>query len=231
MKKIILLFLLIIVLLPDSFSQRRNGLIKRRLVSSGTIMFAVGPAFLHGDPGSPFNDSFNNGVHNWDVSLGYRHRFADGNFSYMVNLDYGNYAGTDEGSEKLAYRKYTNVSNVIELSARGEYSYIFGARYRRSTPSTLYGFFGLGVLNSEIEYNKQYNRGVNYLNANHKIAAFLPFGIGYQYELNPNWFIGTEVGLRYVFSDFVDGLKPPFPSSTANDILNGVKLSIAYKIY
>lgn len=229
MKKILLLFLLIIVVFTDSFAQRRNGLIRRRLASSGTIMFAAGPAFLSGDPGSPINSMFTDGIHNWDVSLGFRHRLAGGNFSYMFNFDYGNYAGTDIGSN-LAYRDYSYVSDVVEFSTRGEYSYIFGRRYRRATPHTIYGFTGTGVLLGSIKYSP-YNRGANYQNKNLMVAPFIPYGIGYQYEFNPGWFLGTELGMRFVFSDFVDGLKPPLPYSKADDVLAGIKFSIAYRIF
>lgn len=227
MKRILLVFIIILLVVSDLDAQRRNGLIRRRIESSGFLMLGMGPAVLFGEPGSAFNNMFENGIHNWDMSLGFRHRLPGGNFSYMVNFDYGNYAGTDKGSY-LDLRGYSNISNVMELAARGEYTYFFGGRYARINPHGVYAFLGSGALYSNTTYTGQKPGGNDY--ANPIYAAIIHYGVGYQYQMDVNWFIGAEIGSRFVFSDFVDGFHS-VRYSKSNDVITGIKFTVAYKIF
>lgn len=226
MKKILLTFLLVLLIPSGMEAQRRNGLISRRIESSGFLTFSAGPSFCNGDAGSTYNQTFVNGLHNYDLSLGFRHILRNG-FSYKASFDFINFAGSDKDS-KLEYRNYSNISNVFELSGRGEYSYYFGRRYGRAMPNSFFGFVGAGILNSSTRNtgdSQQYNEEQSPI-----LAAFIPYGIGYQYQLNAEFTIGAEVGGQYAFSDYVDGFHS-IRYSKSNDVLTNFKFTVSYKLF
>lgn len=233
MKKILISAFIVVLVLPGLQAQRRNGLIGRRIQSMGAITFSIGPGVCLGDAGSSksvgsyFNNTFVDGIHNFDMALGFRHILQNG-FSYKADFEYGNYSGSDKNTN-LEDRNFSNISNVIEFSGRGEYSYYFGSRYSRTLPHSIYGFAGVGVLNSFTKYTGSYQLlfGEELSPA---FAAFIPYGIGYQYQLTPEFTIGVELGGQYAISDYVDGFHSK-DWSKSNDILGNLKFTVAYKIF
>ncbi len=232
MKKLLMSVFIFVLVLPGLQAQRRNGLIGRRIQSMGFLTFSIGPGVCLGDAGSSrsigtyLSNTFVDGIHNYDMALGFRHILQDG-FSYKADFEYVNFSGTDKNTD-LKYRGFSNISNVIELSGRGEYSYYWGRRYSRNRPHSIYGFAGVGVLNSTTKYT-----GTRQLyNEEHSsiFAAFIPYGIGYQYQLNTEFTIGAEIGGQYALSDFVDGFHS-IRFSRSNDVLESLKFTIAYKIF
>ena len=232
MKKILLSAFIFVLVLPGLQAQRRNGLIGRRIQSMGLLTFSIGPGVCLGDAGSSrsagnyFNNTFVDGIHNFDMAIGFRHILQNG-FSYKADFEYGNYSGSDKNTN-LEYRNFSNISNVIEFSGKGEYSYYWGRRYARNRPHSIYGFAGVGVLNSFTKYTGS----PQLFDEEHSpiFAAFIPYGIGYQYQLTPEFTIGAEFGGQYALSDFVDGFHS-IRWSRSNDILGNLKFTIAYKIF
>ena len=230
MKKTFIISLLFLLILPSLEAQRRNGLIGRRSTSVSSLIFSAGPEYLYGDTqGSIFNKSNYSGVHNYNISLGFRQTFAN-NFGYKASLNFGNQVGDDVGS-KMFGRAYSFESQIIEALICGEYSIKWGGRYRRSIPNTVYGFLGAGVLNSNIpNHTLLGSASTGTLFVTNAIAPVIPFGFGYQYQLTDEFSLGAEIGWKYVISDFVDGIKPPAGNSKSNDVIGGLSITIAYRL-
>lgn len=227
MKNGLICFLVILLFLPEVNAQRRNGLIVRRLESAGSLILSVGPTYCIGDQyGFPLNKSLSGGIHNIDVSLGFRHRFT-GNYGYKATLSYNNFAGDDMGNP----RGFSFVSNEIQLTIQGEYAIFWGKKYGRTTPHSLYGFAGFGIMNSKADliYDpvKRGNAGDTYQATD--TAPLIPFGMGYQYEINQKMSLGAEGTIQYTFSDFVEGFKTK--KSTSNDVFMGLVFTFQYKIF
>lgn len=225
MKKILLFFILALLVFTEIQAQRRNGLIRRRSNSAGSIVASFGPAYCFGDPkDSPFGNSFVNGT-NADFSLGFRQRFAN-NLGYKATMVYGNYVGT----ESPLNRNLDFNSNVLQFSVRGEYGYEFGfGRFRRDKPNFVYGFIGAGIMSSKISHNLVSYPGVDI--KSNVLTEVTPYGFGYQYDFNNNFMLGAEVGWQFPLSDYIDGLHPISGSSKSNDILFGVSVTLAYRIF
>ncbi|MDP4238211.1 MAG: hypothetical protein Q8904_01905 [Bacteroidota bacterium] len=232
MKRLFLSVLFVLLLLDGLEAQRRNGLIGRRNTSEEYIIFSLGPDYCFADTkGSPFNES---PLNNMDVSLGFRQRFSGdfgpGILGYKAALNYSNFTGTD-GS--YVQRGYSFKTNVLQLAVQGEYTYQFGKRYSRSTPNAIYGFIGAGVLRSNASLaglNPNNYPKNNYRYKPTYIAPVIPYGFGYQYDLQNGFYIGAEFCWRYTLSDYIDGFKPPYPDSKSNDVMDGFSITVGYRI-
>jgi hypothetical protein len=235
MKKILFIILFFLILLPDLGAQRRRGFMSLRNRTfnraTGSIIASVGPSFCIGDPyASIFKETFNNGVHNYNASLGFRHWFPN-NFGYKGTFTYANYAGSDKVDKFHGGLPYSYVSNYFEASIRAEYAIKFGSRWGRIPPFAVYGFIGGAYLNSIVKFPQFDNNGgsINSAPGSPYNSGFaIPFGVGYQYEYNKYITIGAELMAKYSLTDFVDGYSS---SKTSNDLIYGVSFTIGYKIF
>ncbi|MFZ4726685.1 MAG: DUF6089 family protein [Paludibacter sp.] len=231
MKKILYILFVLLIFLPDLGAQRRNGLIGRRNGTSGSLVATVGPSFCLGDPtASIFKETFKIGVHNYDISVGFRHWFPN-NLGYKGTFTYANYAGSDKpnsrGTAPLSF-----VSNYYEASIRAEYAIMFGSRYGYIAPSAVYGFIGGAYLNSSVTFPQYEKDGVmiNSFQGNPSNSGFaIPFGLGYLFKYDTNLSIGAEFMIKYSLTDFVDGYSPK--TSDFNDLIYGVSFTIGYTIF
>lgn len=239
MKKIVLISVLLLFVLIDLFSQRRNGLIgHRRTQGSGLFTVAMGPSYCFDDPyGTDFSKSFFSG-HDYQLALGYLSSIKNSDFWYRVQLHYANYKGDDgSSSHQTGARYYSYLSNVFQLSARGEYSVKFGERFKRKMPNSVYGFLGLGVLNSTVKYPQSSNNTNNFPLFEGKttpsLALFIPVGIGYMYELNPKSSIGVELTNQIIFSDKVDGYEGSHITGVpiVNDHIQSLTFTYYYNLF
>jgi len=234
MKKLVLLSLILLILIPELDAQRRNGRIRRRSSSAGSIVASFGPAYCFGDSkDSPFSKTFLDGT-NANFSLGFRQRFPT-NFAYKGTLTYGDYTGTENSTS----RGLDFHSQIIQLSARAEYWYEFALQKRRRyKPHSVYGFVGAGISSASITHDFKNNyteekfleKFGNLRTKDKDLTEVTPYGFGYQYDFNSKFLLGAEVGWQFPLSDFLDGLDPG-ESSKSNDILFGVSVTLAYKIF
>lgn len=237
MKSFIITIITLSVITTHMVGQRRNGMVLRRSNSEGSIVAGMGPSFLGGDASSPYLNSFKNGLYNSNISVGFRQKFESFSssyysstfFSYLASIDFGKYSSTDAGSQTLSDRGFSNISNILETSVRGEYSLAIGTPNGHYTPNILFGFLGFGALYSSTDFTN-FHKVRSYQIKNNTVAAFIPFGFGYQYQINPLWTVGAEIGWRYALSDFVDGLNTK-ENSRSNDVLYGLKLFGSYRIF
>lgn len=222
MKKLILSVFIVLLIFSEVDAQRRNGLIRRRVDNSGSVILSLGPSFAFTDThGSPLM-YLNQG----NISLGFRYKFP-GSWSVKGNLGIYHFSG-DDGDY---VRNYDFTSTMYLFSTQAEYSYTFGRRYGRSKPNTVYGFLGTGVMYAESNLNRNGNANNLYTYKPSVIVPVIPYGVGYQYDINSAFFIGAELNFGYLFTDYLDGFKPPSPSSSSNDVFEGLSLTIGYRIW
>ncbi|HZK68878.1 MAG TPA: hypothetical protein VFC36_04690 [Paludibacter sp.] len=224
MRKVLFCLLLCMMMFQQLQAVHRNGLIYHRHKTSGELTASFGPTYCYSDAaGSLFRQTLVQGYHNYNASIGFRQSFPS-NFSYRTSLYYGDYSGADKTRNEHKDGYYSYNSKTLEFSVRGEYSVHFGLKYDKNTPNTLYGFAGLGVLNSNIKFPAGSPQG----RPNNTSGVAL-MGGGYRYYLTDQVSIGTELEFHYSSNDYVDGYHPI--TSKRNDVLVGISFTLAYKIF
>lgn len=173
------------------------------------------------------------------ITAGMRYRFAKP-FQVKALYTTGFLTQHDEGSRNHK-RQYGFFAYMNELTVVAEYyiipesdeNYFYSImqirgrirHYRK--PFSLFVFAGGGAV-----YNMVWPRdrlvGAPRFNGNNTFAGIIPFGIGAKYALYPRISAGAELGLNYVFSDFIDGLTTR--TSKHNDIYYNFNLNINYKL-
>lgn len=226
MRKLQLSFLLFYLFHVGLEAQRRNDLISKRNEGVGTIIFSIGPEYCFADTKEyPFTQSI---LNNRDISVGFREMFP-GNFGFKAMIDWINITG-DDGL--LNNRSYSFSSKLWQMTLQGEYAYQFGRHFGHSAPpNTFYVFLGVGLINSYSVLNYSSRAGYTYKNNQLVTSTIIPYGFGYEYDFKNNFSVGVEYNLKYPFSDYLDGFKPPFPFSKSNDVLEGLSITIGYKIF
>ena len=226
MKKFVLFVLLVMFVFSSIEAQRRNGIIGRRTENSGSVIFSMGPSFAFPDTQkSPFLQS--TFLHEGNFTGGFRYKFP-GNFSIKGALGYYQFSGSDGDSP----RNYDFTSSLFQLTAQAEYAYVFGKKYGRYKPNSIYVFLGTGVMSNNSKLDIHGNSYRTYKYKPSVIAPVIPYGFGYQYEIiNTGLSVGLEINFEYLFTDYLDGFKPPTPSSSNNDVFEGGSFTSAYKIF
>lgn len=246
MRRIIVAAFLFVLIFSGLHAQRRNGLIGHRTESEGSLILSFGPNYCYADPfnskgffGPIANQSI---LTNNDISVGFRQTFTNNSLYVFlgrnINIDFGYKAGFSfdnfTGDDKIyPQRNYSFSSTVLQLAGQAEYSVHFSQGRRRSYPHTVYGFLGLGVLNSYATLNRgtDGHGGYQYPPNGVDITPVIPYGFGYYYNFKRYYYVGAEFKWEFTFSDKIDGFKPPYPDSKSNDVLQGFFLTFGYKIF
>jgi hypothetical protein len=143
---------------------------------------------------------------------------------------YGHVAGADSLEKDLTF-KLRNLSfqtGISECSVMGEY-YLFNLNETSFSP---YGFAGIAVYHFnpyafDLNGNKIFlqplsteGQGINGYTAKPYALTQLaiPFGGGLKFALNDNWRVGIEVGIRKLFTDYMDDVSTVYADK--NDLLN-----------
>ena len=136
--------------------------------------------------------------------------------------------GSDTYSEKpnLQLRNLQFESAISEFSVVGEY-YLFNMNEKRFSP---YGFAGLGIFHFDPYSYDSTGRKVflkplstegQGIYPNKKPyslwQATIPFGGGVKFAITENLRIGIEIGLRKLFTDYLDDVSTSYPDY--NDLL------------
>ncbi|MCB0548705.1 MAG: hypothetical protein KDD19_14085 [Phaeodactylibacter sp.] len=150
---------------------------------------------------------------NLAIGLVARHYF---NFTSAVraNLVYGKLSGADANYAIRNDRGYSFTTSLVELSAVGEWEPFGMNRYRSGVKGTaslspyFFGGLGLGYVNAKPDFgNDNQEKALQDLNAgNSKIQIILPVGLGLKANINKLWLAGLELGMRYPFTDYLDGV-------------------------
>jgi len=207
-----------------------GGLYGHRLGDGYSIaMLYVGPAYLFGDIGGKMNSglfkgtSYNPSSTRPSIGLGYRYIFPN-NLSIRGGLSYTNFYGTDSLTN-LSNRQYQIHSSVIEFSLLSEFFIIGGPRMEDVTNHSLYVFTGAGNV-TYIPNLTGNARTQDVIKNDIGNTPVIPFGLGYEYYLGNNISIGSEFVVKYIVSDFLDGLKTPY--SKNDDMIVNFNVTLTY---
>lgn len=136
--------------------------------------------------------------------------------------------GSDIYSEKpeLVLRNLSFESAISEFSVVGEY-YLFNLYERRFSP---YGFIGLGIFHfNPYSYDSTGRKvflkplstegqGIYPEKKEYSLwQPTIPFGGGVKFAITENLRIGFEIGIRKIFTDYLDDVSTSYPNS--NDLL------------
>ena len=163
-------------------------------------------------------------------------------FSLRAGFTFAQIAGDDQYNSKdyLKLRNLSFESNIVELSLVAQY-YTFGFENRRWSP---YVFGGLAVyhfnpyiltVNDEKIFLKPLSTEGQGLTG-YDIKPYpltqiaLPFGAGVKFALNDNIRIGAEVGLRKLFTDYLDDISTNYADE--NDLRaerGDLSVQVAYR--
>lgn len=160
--------------------------------------------------------------------------FQESNFAFGVmgryNLNYnwairgglvvGKISGSDLNADKDGRKNrggsFSNtlkeISFLMEWEPMGSKRYLSGAGFKRIISP--YGFVGLGLvfMNPDVRFIDAASVGLEErvmqdANADYFDTRFVvPFGIGVKADLSEFWSLSFEVGMRYAFTDYLDGL-------------------------
>ena len=208
--------------------------------SVGSLIFTVGPSYLFGDLGGSTRenpsvfDNINLNNVRYEVSLGFRHSFNN-RLGYRLSFHHGLYESADIGVRGET-RGFASTSNITMFTALGEIDIFQSRAAVRSQgagatvavrPWRIYAYGGGGIAYASVDLTSTAGHG----NATFKTSEFapiIPFGLGFDIWTNSNFNIGLEVGWKYTFSDYMDGIRI---RDSANDILGNVSLTLSYRIF
>lgn len=161
-----------------------------------------------------------------------------------LNLIYGFANGSDIGSRNPG-RNFSFTTSFFEPSVQYEYYFISDYSTNRNVAAlynrrgmindyktwTAYGFVGVGGLlfNPKLSFNGSDPRpDLNYFSNYSKFTAVIPIGLGVKYVVDRYWSLGFELGRRFTFTDYLDGISSKF--SKSNDTYYFGVLHAIYKL-
>ena len=179
------------------------------------------------------NDVVIGGVYKWNRTPKY---------SFRLSANYANVHGEDSKSNdsKRRRRDYSFRNAIREMSLGIEYNFISFDLHDRNglfTKITPYVYSGV----SFFHYDALYLKGGKTVQKYNDHSTFaIPFSIGVKTTLSSRFILGFETGVRYTFTDDIDGSNPvrdkepyeslKFGNTKNNDwyVLTGVTLTYTF---
>ena len=166
-------------------------------------------------------------------------------WSVRANAAYGKLSGDDANFRMDQFRNSRSVSfesNVIEVALIGEWEPFGEDRYLSNAGNAKvlspYLFAGLGVSFTDPKVDISMFNGSDDLmelieediqNSSSIVHLSIPMGFGVKADLSDEIFIGLELGLRYPFSDYLDGISLA-GNPNGNDLYMIGGFNIGYKL-
>ncbi|MCB0518699.1 MAG: OmpA family protein [Lewinellaceae bacterium] len=184
----------------------------------------VEPTFTFSQPGPSFGILVRNHLTN---TLGLR-----------LNLQYGKIKGDDANYDRNADRGASFKSSWVELALMGEYELLGNRRwtedgkFRKTVSPYVYGGVGGSFFDPNVKIAQTAGKpdknnpdiGADYSN----VHFILPIGAGLRFDLSRKVNLGLELGARFTFSDYIDGIsKSGDPDD--NDVFVTGGLVIGYR--
>jgi hypothetical protein len=235
MRKQYFIFSLLILFSPAGFSQSKS---KYELIAG------IGPTGFLGDLGGANMDGthligdYNFLATRYCINAGFRYKVSP-KLAFKSMLSFARVSGNDAFSHDVI-RKNRNLnfrSPIIEVSVQAEYYLISetnrsqyspnGFKLTKRKKATLYLFGGIGLFYYNPQEKladghwytvKNYNvegqglPGGPKQFSNYSIA--IPMGMGLKKNLSNKWSIGTELGVRKTFTDYIDGVSGNYYDKT-----------------
>ncbi|HEX8514682.1 MAG TPA: DUF6089 family protein [Bacteroidia bacterium] len=230
----------------NNFSNNKNKARKEYVFGLGAANF-LGELGGANQIGTNFVKDLEFSMTRPSLAIGLRYKFAKrfavkGGFHYLLV----------SGSDKLTKEPFRNNrnlsfrSNIFELSAQAEF-YITkeqqGHRYKiknakgmKNYDYQFYMFVGVGGF----FYNPQAKYAGNWVNLQplstegqglpggkkkySRVSICIPYGLGAKYNLNKDWAIGIEIGIRKTFTDYIDDVSTVYYD---NNLLRDAKGDMA----
>lgn len=162
--------------------------------------------------------------------LGYYKMNFDNIFSVRTSITGGLISGSDETpiDPFAANRKGSFQSTLVEAAGILEYNFLDYKSEHVHIRWSPYMFVGISGFT--------FFGGNQNLNGSSTIQLAIPFGGGFKYAINPNINLNLEIGIRKLFSDYLDGYSDgditnknyQYGNKYDNDWFNFVGLSISY---
>ena len=182
--KFLKLLLILLLISHSSYSQYR----KPRLSPNYELGVFTGVSNYQGDL-TKRNVSLNH----TNVAFGIIGRYnLTPHLNLRTTIYYGKLSGDDADTDWKYIRDAKFSTHLLEVGLGGEFNlvqFVPRSRHYRFTPYLLFGVNG-------------YYYGSNLS----KFSVGIPYGLGVKFGLNPYWNLGLEVGQRYLFTDYLDGV-------------------------
>lgn len=230
-------FIILVFCLTAQFSDAQLWKLKR-----WEAEFGLGPSFSFPDIGGysigknllGFKDLSYRQTR-FDINGNLKFRFSR-TVNGRISLTYAMLHSTDSRGSNEG-RKMESTTNLFEPAILGEYyfvknkyesSYLFlkGKGVQALLRSLdFYVFTGVGGVLYDVKGNEPL---IKFGMKTGGLSAVIPFGLGTTLIYTPNLNFGLELGGRYSFTDYLDGLTSQF--SKANDVYYLLNLTITYKL-
>ncbi|XCF06900.1 DUF6089 family protein [Tamlana crocina] len=127
--------------------------------------------------------------------------------SWRASLTYSDLKAYDSKSDdpRRIQRDYDFDSNLLEISAGMEFTFMDFNLHSGKTVATPYLYSGISVAKHD---NFYYLNGVQSPENTSSWAYGIPMALGFKTNVLGNFILGLEVGARYTFSDEIDGSMP-----------------------
>jgi hypothetical protein len=211
--------------------------------------FGIGTTNVFGDIGGTMDKNNLYGLKDIKIKetgpsfyLGIRYKLTERQ-ALKLNLIYGSAASSDEGARNFD-RKFSFKTHLFEPSIQYEYYIITDSRnysvaklYNRRgminnySLLSFYVFGGIGgvFFSPTLTYGgRQPEKGVEFVDGYSKISAVIPIGLGLKINYNKLWAIGFELGRRFAFTDYLDGISTIY--SKDNDTYYFANIHLIYKL-
>ena len=136
-------------------------------------------------------------LYKWNKSPRHAYRF-----SYTQSTITGNDRDSEESGRNQ--RGYSFKNTVKELSAGLEFNFFDFNLHNYQPKITPYIYSGL----SYFMYDELYVTGGQTKKDKNSGSFAIPIILGIKSNIAPNWVLGAEVGVRYTFTDDIDGSNP-----------------------
>jgi hypothetical protein len=127
--------------------------------------------------------------------------------SYRISVIYSDLIVDDSKSNdpRRIQRDYSLNSNLLEISAGMEFTFIDFNLHSGETIGTPYLFTGIAATQYSLYH---FENGSTVRDNGKDWTMGIPMAIGYKTNILGNFILGFEVGARYTFSDNIDGSSP-----------------------
>lgn len=127
--------------------------------------------------------------------------------AWRASIMYSKFKANDSKSDdpRRKQRGYTFAAKMLELSAGLEFTFFEFNMHYDGVISTPYLYTGISVIGHN---NSFFNNGKQTLEDTRSFAYGIPMTVGYKIRISPHILLAAEVGVRYTFSDELDGSMP-----------------------
>ncbi len=215
MKRIIIVFLALVITLPEVLAQSFYSIRRERdLIAT----FGGGTATYYGELANP--GDYIDAKPTFNVGLQY---YFTNRISGRAELTWFQLAGDDAQADdgSRVRRNLSFSSNNLELSATGAINlFPMGQRFYQRPPINFYGFAGIGLayINPKAEYEGQkyalqplQTEDVKYS----RVQFVVPYGIGARLKAGPFVNVVIEGGWRFTFTDYLDDVSTIHPDKSS----------------